>query len=368
MIDIATIKIKAGDGGNGKVSFRRAKFIPKGGPDGGDGGKGGDVRFVATTNLATLRDFKSKPKYNAQRGENGMGKQMGGVNGEDLRIKVPVGTLLYEIKDHQKLLIVDMDVDKKEVLLARGGVGGKGNCHFKSSTNRTPVQYTEGTSGEERELLLEIKLVADVGLIGLPNAGKSTLINYLTNANAKVASYPFTTLVPNLGTMVLKNGQKIIISDIPGLIEGATDGKGLGDEFLRHIERTRVLVHLIGSFDNDIVIIYDTIQKELKNYKVDLSQKPQLVVINKMDITEVYEGAESMKEELKKERGVDALSISAVTGEGVEVLTVALTRLLEKIPERIRFKEVIPTKVYNINNLPNKRITFGKSVVLEKKI
>ncbi|HXK52961.1 MAG TPA: GTPase ObgE, partial [bacterium] len=303
MIDTAVIKVKAGKGGDGKVSFRREKYIPKGGPDGGDGGDGGNVYLITDHNMATLLDFKSKPTYEGQNGEAGGSVQMSGAKGEDLYIKVPEGTLVYEILPDRKILLVDMvaqeDESQKVFLLARGGKGGKGNTRFKSSTNRTPIQFTKGTLGDEKDIQLEVKLVADIGLVGKPNAGKSTLINKLTNANAKTASYPFTTLTPNLGTALLKSGQNVIIADIPGLIEGASSGKGLGDDFLRHIERTRVICHVIDPLDgvvfdpdsyddgkdfskivaSNAVGCYKTIRQELSEYESDLTSKPELVVV-----------------------------------------------------------------------------------------
>ena len=328
MIDVADIKAKAGNGGDGTVSFRREKFIAKGGPDGGDGGHGGSIYFVADMNLATLMDYRSKPVREAENGTPGGKKKMFGVSGKDLYIKLPVGTLIYE----GDTLVGDLHEDKQELLIARGGVGGKGNTHFKSSTNQTPLQYTKGILGEEKDLRLELKLLADVGLIGFPNAGKSTLINKLSNANAKVASYPFTTLTPNLGAVKLKNNQEIVVADLPGLISGAALGKGLGDEFLRHVERTRVLVHLIDPMDGvtDVSELvanakkkYDEIRQELHEYSEDLIKKPEIIVINKLDITEIKENSDAIFGLFKKDN-LNTIAISAVTGEGIDQL------LLEK--------------------------------------
>jgi len=374
MIDLALIKVEAGNGGDGVVSFRREKFVPRGGPDGGDGGSAGDIIMVADHNLATLMDFRSKVEYKAGNGNAGEGKNKKGADGEDLIIKVPMGTLLYKVEGDKEILIEDMDEDGKEILLARGGKGGVGNFRFRSSTNQTPRQYTKGGKGEVKEIKLEVKIISDVGLIGAPNAGKSTLINSLTNSNAKVASYPFTTLSPNLGILRLASGEDAVVSDIPGLIEGASEGKGLGDEFLRHIERTRLLVHMIDAYEQDQDVVeaalkrYEMIQTELKEYKVDLTKKEQIVVINKMDITEIKEGFDNIVKEFKKEKGVKVLGISAVTGGGLDVLINVITEKLSKIKKEPFVVKEIPTKLYNIKNLPNKRIVFGKREVFELKL
>ncbi len=378
MIDIAQIKIKGGDGGDGKVSFRREKYIPKGGPDGGDGGKGGSVSFLADQNMATLIDFRSKPNYSAQDGEPGGKKKMSGGDGEDLVIKVPVGTIVYEIREGQETVVADLTEHSKNIILARGGKGGKGNFRFRSSTNQTPYQYTPGVKGEEKLIKLEIKLVADVGLVGLPNAGKSTLLNSMTHANAKVADYPFTTLSPNLGVYRLRNGKDIVISDIPGLIEGASGGKGLGDEFLRHIERTRIVVHIIdpvGSLgevkeeDSDlaqkVINDYRVIRDELEAYGNGLSEKLEILVINKIDITEVKENFSKIKKAFSKIK-IEPLGISAVTGEGIEELGLQIMNTIDKLPEKKVYEEVTHTKLFKPDNLPNKKIIFDIETVLEK--
>lgn len=363
-VDTAEILVKAGDGGNGAVSFRREKYIAKGGPDGGDGGDGGDVILKANTNMATLLDFRSKEKYAAESGKQGSGTKMTGLNGSDLVIRIPVGTLVYA----GDTLVGDLVTDGQELVIAKGGVGGKGNDKFKSSTNRTPRQFTRGTKGEQKTLKLEIKLIADIGLVGLPNAGKSTLINRLAGIQAKVAQYPFTTLNPNLGVAQLKNSKKVIIADIPGLIEGASEGRGLGDEFLRHIERTKLIVHLVDPFplneDEDIVETalknYKIIRTELENYGANLSQKKEIVAINKLDIPQVEERFDEIKTAFRKLK-VDAIGISALSGKGVETLINRLTEELEKIPSVPTFNVERPTKVYTINDLPNKRIVFREN-------
>lgn len=366
MIDIAKIKIQAGDGGDGKVSFRREKFIPNGGPDGGDGGNGGSVYLVADHNLATLIDFRAKPLFKAESGQGGMKKKMYGLKGSDLTIKVPVGTIIYEVRDGQDVPVSDMAEDGQKLLIARGGRGGKGNFRFRSSTNQAPTQFVPGGKGERKEIKLEVKLVAEVGLIGLPNAGKSTLINQLTNANAKVANYAFTTLTPNLGVTSLKNGRSVVIADIPGLIEGASSGKGLGAEFLRHIERTKILVHVIdplypsmedlvsNSFEN-----YKVIRKELEAYSELLRHKLEIIVINKVDITEVKEALPEIKKCFGTNDIQNILGISAVSGEGIEelkqVIMVALESLEQELPVIKTEKQV---KKLTINDLPNRRMIF----------
>ncbi len=377
MIDVVKIKIKAGDGGDGALSFRREKFVPFGGPDGGDGGDGGSVYLVASTNLVTLRDFKSKEVFAAQDGEKGGKRKMFGSSRPDLFVKVPVGTLIYEIKDGREILVGDLVEDGSQMLIAQGGTGGKGNFRFKSSTNQTPVQYGRGGAGEEKTIKMEIKLVADIGLVGLPNAGKSTLINKLTQANVKVANYPFTTLTPNLGTMTLNDGQPVIIADIPGLIEGASEGKGLGDEFLRHIERTRLLIHLVDPLegftpDGKISLAKNTwanfekIRKELKSYGHGLNEKPEVTVINKIDLTEIKDEVEAIKVLFNK-HGVSIYFISGVTGEGLQELFKEVQKLLIEHKKIVVFNAETPVKLYDINNLPNKKIVFGSSRVVSLK-
>jgi GTP-binding protein len=347
-VDIAQIVVKAGNGGDGRVSFRREKYIPRGGPDGGDGGDGGSVVLVADGNMATLRDFKARKKFEAKSGEQGGKKKMTGQNGEDLRVKVPLGTLVYQ----GETLIGDMVENGQELFVASGGRGGKGNDRFKSSRNRTPEQFTKGTQGEEKVLKLEVKLIADVGLIGLPNAGKSTLINKLAGTSAKVANYPFTTLSPNLGVVRFKSGREAILADLPGLIEGASEGRGLGDEFLRHAERTRLIVHVTDSIES-----YKTIRKELENYGGGLVNKKEIVVLNKLDLVEVKENFSEVKKDFDK-AGVEVLGISALTGEGVVELLTQIERELGKIPDKPKFDAKRPVKVYSIGDLPNRRIVF----------
>jgi GTP-binding protein len=373
MIDVAYIKIKGGNGGDGAVSFRHERYVAKGGPDGGDGGKGGDVYFVADNNLATLRDFKSKEIFEAEAGEPGGRKKMSGSNGCDIFIKVPLGTLVHELKGDREILVCDLSDVGQKYLVAKGGVGGRGNHRFKSSINQVPLQYTPGVSGEEKRVKLEIRLVADVGLVGMPNAGKSTLINRLTNANVKVASYPFTTLTPNLGTCNLKSGTAIVLSDIPGLIEGASEGKGLGDEFLRHVQRTRVLVHMVDVSDElelgtkdlsqKAMKKYDIIRNELKDYDAILFKKNEVVVLSKIDITEVKEALPKIIKGFRKKR-INVFGISAATGEGIDKLLKEIEKVLETTP-KVAFETAKATKVYNIDNLPNRKIVFKERRVIE---
>ena len=370
MIDMVKIIIKAGDGGDGAVSFHREKFVTRDGPDGGDGGKGGTVYFVADNNTSTLDDFRSKKVFGAQNGEAGKKLKMYGKNGEDNFIKVPVGTLVFEVGDNKRL-VADLNQLGAEFLIAKGGRGGKGNYKFKSSTNQTPTQYIPGEAGEQKEIILELKMIADVGLIGLPSAGKSTLINTLTHINAKVAEYHFTTLTPNLGVWEIDRGRKVVVADIPGLIEGASSGKGLGDEFLRHIERTKVLVHLI---DPTIVVpidsakvyqSYQVVLKELQQYKIglwDITKKPQVVVINKVDITEVKDSLGAISEYFNNQ-GVDVLPISAATGEGLaDLRNKVLDLLSHSVEPHIEIEPVV--KKYTLYNLPglNKRPVLTKEV------
>ena len=290
LVDEADILVMAGDGGNGCVSFRREKFIPMGGPDGGDGGNGGSVFLIADENLNTLVDFRHQRRFQAQRGQNGMGSQMYGKGGEDSEIRVPVGTVVTNLATDE--VIGDLVRHGQRLKVAEGGHGGLGNMHFKSSTNRAPRQSTAGTAGEERELRLELKLLADVGLLGFPNAGKSTFIRAVSAATPRVADYPFTTLYPNLGVVSIAPGQSFVVADIPGLIEGAAEGTGLGVTFLKHIQRTSVLLHLVdvAPFETDlgpietIVGEVRAIETELAKFDPELLQKPRWLLLNKIDV------------------------------------------------------------------------------------
>lgn len=333
-IDEATIKVEAGDGGNGCASFRREKYIPRGGPDGGDGGKGGSVYLVADSGLNTLVDFRNQRTHRAERGQNGMGRECAGRNGQDLYVRVPVGTRVKD--DETGELIGELLQHKQELLIARGGERGIGNVHFKSSTNRAPRQFTHGTPGERHQLLLELILLADVGLLGMPNAGKSSLIRKISSARPKVAGYPFTTLYPNLGVVSLGRDHSFVVADIPGVIEGAAEGAGLGLQFLKHLSRTRLLLHLvdIAPMDESVSPADEVrrIEHELNSYSSELAQRERWLVLNKKDLLledefEIRRGA--LLEGLAWQAPVYA--ISAVTGEGTQALIAALMRRLEEV-------------------------------------
>jgi len=326
--DEAIITVRAGDGGRGCVSFRRERFIPRGGPDGGDGGKGGDVILMTKSGKRTLYRFRYQTHFKAQNGKNGQGKQKTGKNGSDCIIEIPPGTLV--IDEVTGNLLKDFTKPDESLVAAKGGRSGQGNMRFKTSTNRAPRFAQPGEPGETKTLKLELKLLADVGIIGLPNAGKSTLVRTISSANPKIGSYPFTTLTPNLGVVQTQWSEPFVVADIPGLIEGAHLGAGLGTRFLRHIERTRFLIHLIDASAIDIcdpLCAYDTVNNELFLYGRRLVEKPQIVVLNKLDISGAKESAEAF---LSSVRGATVTSISALTGEGVSDLKSKLTKLLDK--------------------------------------
>lgn len=312
-IDQAEIYVKAGNGGDGAVSFRREKFIPKGGPDGGDGGNGGDIKVLVDNHCHGLAQYNREKRFLAQNGQNGMGSNKHGKNGEDLTLRVPAGTQIY----HKDELVFDLTEEGKEVILAKGGTGGWGNQHFASSIKQAPKWSKDGLPGESRKIQLELKTIANVGLVGLPNAGKSTLLSVISNAKPKIADYPFTTLEPNLGT--IKNiDQNIILADIPGLIEGASKGRGLGDKFLKHIERTQTIVHLIDARSDDVVQDYKTIRNELNDFSKELTKKPEIVVLNKSDII----SEDDLKEKIKalKKAKITPIVISAAANKNIEEL------------------------------------------------
>jgi len=290
LIDEATIEIKAGDGGDGKISFRREKFVPKGGPDGGNGGKGGDFYFVGTQDLGALRQFRFQKKFKAEDGQEGGKNKKRGKDGKDKILYLPVGTLVKDLKTKESWEIKNVG---QKILLAKGGKGGRGNWEFRSATNQVPRFAEKGKPGQRRKVYLELRLIADIGLIGLPNAGKSSLLNALTNTKAKVAAYPFTTLEPNLGVM-----EGLILADLPGLIEGASRGKGLGFKFLRHIKRTRLLVHCISLESPDPLKDYVTIRKEITEYEKELLEKPEIILLTKSDLVSPQK-IEVIKEQLK---------------------------------------------------------------------
>jgi len=323
-LDQAKVYIRSGDGGGGSVSFRREKFIEFGGPDGGDGGRGGDVWVEAVDGLNTLIDYRYRQHFKADTGRHGMGRNQTGAKGSDSVLKVPVGTQIFE--DDNETLICDLTEVGQRFRLAAGGNGGFGNQHFKSSTNRAPRRANPGLPGVERWIWLRLKLIADAGLVGLPNAGKSTFLATVTAAKPKIADYPFTTLHPNLGVARI-DAREFVIADIPGLIEGAHQGAGIGDRFLGHVERTRVLLHLVSAREDDPAAAYRTVRNELVSYAHGLAEKPEIVALSQIDILDAEERAEKMAV-LQAECGQPVLALSAATGEGVEA---AQRGLMDKI-------------------------------------
>jgi len=329
-IDKTKIKIISGRGGDGMVAWRREKYVDKGGPAGGDGGRGGDIYLVADENLSTLMDFKHKSVFKAEAGENGASKNMHGRCAKDLYIKVPPGTVVTDLKTGN--VIADLNEPEKKVLVAKGGRGGRGNARFATSQKRAPQFCEPGEPGIERDLVLELKLIADVGLLGMPNAGKSTLISRISSAKPKIGDYPFTTLVPNLGVVKKRSGDGYVVADIPGLIEGASKGVGLGHDFLRHVERCRFLVHLVDATEENAYENYKIINKELKLHSKELAKRYQIVVLNKIDALDVERRTELMKE-FKALKKTDVFLISAVTGEGLDELLDFMGEKVDEIPK-----------------------------------
>jgi GTP-binding protein len=330
-IDRVKIHVQGGDGGNGVTAFRREKFVPRGGPSGGDGGRGGDVILLADGSLNTLLHLRYNPLHKAQRGLHGEGSNRSGRNGEDLVIRVPVGTQIFDATTGD--LLHDLSHDGDQWLAARGGRGGFGNAHFTTSTNRAPRYHQSGSPGEELDLQLELKLLADVGLVGFPNAGKSTFISTVSAARPKIADYPFTTLEPHLGVVDLGDFRTFVIADIPGLIEGAHTGAGLGDRFLRHVERTKLLLHLVDVSSvsgRDAVTDYETVNRELASYNEDLATRPQFVVATKIDALDEPERLESLKQKAMEDQK-PFFAISSATGNGVRELVNAMAAKLEEL-------------------------------------
>ena len=333
-IDEAIIRVKAGDGGNGCLAFRREKFVPRGGPSGGDGGKGGDVIMESSERHNTLVHFRFNPEYKAQRGRHGEGSNKTGREGEDVLLKVPVGTIVYDADSGEK--VHDFSHPDDRIVIAQGGRGGRGNARFATSTHQAPREHEDGRPGEERALRLELKLLADIGIVGYPNVGKSTLISRISAARPKIADYPFTTLEPNLGVVMVgdaPNEVSFVVADIPGLIEGAHEGAGLGTQFLRHIERTRLLVQVVDVSDAsgrpDPVKDFEVIMGELSSFGAGLENKPMIVAASKIDVANKTKLAKLKR--YAKSHGLELLAISAVTGEGVEKLKYAMAEKVEQV-------------------------------------
>jgi GTP-binding protein len=336
-VDQVDIHVAAGDGGNGCLSFRREKFVPRGGPDGGDGGAGGSVYVVATRRKNTLIDFRFHPEFEARRGRHGQGANRTGQDGDDLEIEVPIGTLVYEKAEDDTHLVADLAEEGQRVLIAKGGRGGLGNARFATSTNRAPRKTQPGEAGEEKWLRLELKLLADAGLVGFPNVGKSTFISRVSAARPKIADYPFTTLTPNLGVVSMSGDRSFVIADVPGLIEGAHAGQGLGHQFLRHIERTKVLIHLVdvsSGSGRDPVQDFDTITEELRLFDPKLAAKPQIVAANKIDALDEPERLAALERRIKGAK-LPLFRVSGVTGEGIPELLEAAWREIAAVREPV---------------------------------
>ncbi len=325
--DYAKIYVTAGKGGDGSLHFRREKYVPKGGPDGGDGGKGGDVKLVANPQLNTILDLRYRKYIKAEHGEDGAKSRMSGAAGEDEILEVPLGTVVYDAETKERLGEITEEDD--ELVIAQGGKGGLGNWHFKSSTNQTPQHAQKGQPGEERVVELELKLIAEVGLVGFPNAGKSTLLSALSHAKPKIADYPFTTLEPNLGVVKFPDFRSFVMADIPGIIEEAHEGKGLGIQFLRHIERNNVLLFMVSA-TTDIEYEYNALLNELKSYRKDLLDKPRILAITKMDLKQGFE----LEEELHFDDEIPVIPISSATGHGIDELKEKLWELIQDAKEQ----------------------------------
>lgn len=346
--DYTKIIIKAGDGGNGAATFRREKYVAAGGPDGGDGGNGGNIYFQVDKDKNTLIDFRYNRKFKAKNGENGSGSHCNGKYGEDLYIKVPIGTVVKDAKTGQ--VVADLSKPNQKELILKGGRGGRGNSHFATSTRQAPRFSEDGEKGEEKEIILELKLLADVGLLGFPNVGKSTFLSIVTDAKPKIANYHFTTIIPNLGVVKTKNGDGFVIADIPGIIEGASEGVGLGIQFLRHVERTRLLLHFLdvsGEEGRNPVDDFYAINKELKKYSEKLATRKQIIVANKIDV--VNEEILKQVEALAKKEGLELYKISGATKEGVQELIDHVEKILKELPKEdlIEYED---RKVYTLED------------------
>lgn len=347
-VDYTKITIQSGNGGNGARTFRREKYVAAGGPDGGDGGKGGDIYFVVDPDANTLIDFRYNKKYRAKDGENGRGSNCYGKSGEDLEIGVPIGTVVKDAQTGQ--IIADLSKENQKELVLKGGRGGKGNTHFATSTRQAPNFSQEGEKGVTKEVILELKLLADVGLVGFPNAGKSTILSRVTAATPKIADYPFTTIQPNLGVVKSEYGESFVLADIPGIIEGASEGTGLGIQFLRHIERTRLLLHVIdvsGLNGRDPVDDFNKINTELKKYSEKLSQRKQIILANKVDVMQDEEKFSEL-EKIAKEKNIEIFKISAVTGQGLNEVFAHVAQILKGLPKEELFEKPEEIHVYTL--------------------
>jgi GTPase len=343
-IDEVRIRVKAGDGGNGCLAFRREKYVPRGGPSGGDGGRGGDVVLVASEDYNTLLHFRFNPEHEAKRGRHGEGSNRTGKDGETIEVPVPIGTVVYDADSGDKLH--DFTRHGERFIIAKGGRGGRGNARFATSTHQTPTEHEAGRPGDEKHLRLELKLLADVGLVGFPNAGKSTLISRISAARPKIADYPFTTLEPNLGVVSTDDDRTFVVADIPGLIEGAHEGAGLGIQFLRHVERTRLLVHLVDvseSSGRDPMHDFHVIMEELRSFSPEMAEKPMIVAASKIDVAQDPDRISAVQQ-LASERGLDFVRISSVTGSGIEELKRRMAAAVFSAAATQDKTEVAPTR------------------------
>lgn len=358
-IDYAKIIIKSGDGGNGAATFRREKYVAAGGPDGGDGGKGGDIYFIVDPDANTLIDFRYTKKFKAENGQNGSGSHRFGKSGEDYYIKVPAGTIVKDAESGK--VIVDLSEPGQKELILKGGRGGKGNSHFATSTRQAPRFAIDGEKGKEKELILELKLLADVGLVGFPNVGKSTILSRVTKATPKIADYHFTTIDPNLGVVKTEYGNSFVLADIPGIIEGASEGIGLGTQFLRHIERTRLLLHVIdvaGTEGRNPVDDFNRINEELKKYSEKLSKRKQIIVANKIDSMQDDTNYKEL-ENLAKEKDIEIYKISAITGDGIKDLFNYVSEILKTLPK----EDIIEAEDRIIYTLEDEKDEFTVEII-----
>lgn len=356
-VDYAKIIIKSGDGGNGAATFRREKYVAAGGPDGGDGGRGGDVYFEVDPNANTLIDFRFTKKFKAENGQNGSGGHKFGKSGQDIIVKVPVGTIVKDAETGK--VIVDMSKEGQKELILKGGRGGKGNSHFATSTRQAPRFAIDGELGKEKEIILELKLLADVGLVGFPNVGKSTILSRVTKATPKIADYHFTTIDPNLGVVKTEHGDSFVLADIPGIIEGASEGVGLGIQFLRHVERTRLLLHVLdvaGTEGRNPVDDFNKINEELKKYSEKLATRKQIIVANKIDSMQDDENYKSL-EKLAKENNIEIYKISAVTGEGLNELFNHVAEIIKTLPKE-EIVEIDDRIIYTLEDEEEEQFTI----------